>query len=71
MKINGKKVTGIIRDCKDESSVIEDLIKIMKKNGINVYPIPSCDGTDMIGYFVSNDKLTKQEIKELDIPDED
>lgn len=43
-----------------------DIKNILKKFGINMYELPSLEGSDMYGFLFTNKKMNKKEIEEFD-----
>lgn len=62
------KVSFVTADWKDIDGLVNDFKKSINKvfKG-HVYQIPSFKGSDMYGFIISDKKLTKKEIKNLDI----
>ena len=58
-------VAQVSADCIDAEEVIEGFKDALEKFGIKVYDDPTCDGTDSYGFLLSNEELTKDEIKSL------
>lgn len=42
-----------------------ELVSMLKPFGIHVYEDPSCEGSDTYGYILSNEPLTKEELKKI------
>ena len=57
------KYTVITEDWKDAESVVKQLVKIMRANGIKVYDMSG--GSDSISLIISKKKLSKATLKSI------
>ena len=65
-----KKVKTVAADYKDVEDLLDQIFKSIKSFGLHVYQHPDFQESDMYGFIISDKPLTRQEIKELCI-DED
>lgn len=67
MKNKKRKIHVLAEDWKDTESIIGGFKKAIRKLGGHVYKIPSFNGSDCYGFIISDTKLTKKQIKEIDM----
>ena len=60
-KMSKPKIRGIYFDWK--GSGIPEFKKAIKAFGLHLYTDPTMDGSDMYGFILSDQKLTKKQIK--------
>lgn len=58
------KINHVIYDWKEDSS--DEWTTVLKDFGLYVYGSPMCEGSDQYGYIVSNEPLTKAQIKKYE-----
>jgi hypothetical protein len=60
------KTAYVVADWKDTSQLINDFIQAIEMLGGKVYELSSFEGSDTYGFLISDKKLNKQQIKQLD-----
>lgn len=59
--------TLITADWKDTEDLVDGFIEVIKKLGGYVYQDPTCEGSDTYGFIVSDKKLKKKDIIDIQI----
>ncbi|MFA6335818.1 MAG: hypothetical protein WCX48_09780 [Bacteroidales bacterium] len=65
MKPKVKFISADWKDIDNKGGLIEQFVKAFRSYGLHIYQDSELEGTDMYGFIVSDQKLTKKQIKEL------
>jgi hypothetical protein len=61
-----KTLNKNIYACTNIDNLVEALIANFKSNGVNCYSMPSSEGSDTYGFFITRSKLNKMELLDLE-----